>query len=392
MTSDPKSSAEDRRWRLLDKIAAERFSRSFLLIVLMLLLALFIYMVRMFITPVLLAAVFTGLFFPLYKSLCKVVKGKRNLASLIMCFGMLAGLLLPLYFIGGMVSREAIQLYETSEETIQNIITQGQEGPLKWLEELPIPEYIRLEEIDWQSGLTEVAQVAGSVIARVVRKTYESTFQLVVNLAIILFTMFYFFRDGEKLVERLKFLSPLSELHEVELINRFRSVSRAAVRGTLFLGLIQGTVGAITLVIFGVSSPVLWGVVMVVLSIIPMVGPWAVLFPAAIIQMIMGNIWQGIVMILITAIVIGNIDNLFRPRLVGKDAGMHDLMILFSTLGGISLFGVMGFIVGPVVAAMMLTALDIYGLEFKNQLDYAQTLGSRQLTETEETEEDKEIE
>jgi predicted PurR-regulated permease PerM len=111
---------------------------------------------------------------------------------------------------------------------------------------------------------------------------------------------------------------------------------------------------------------------MVILSVIPLVGCWLILYPAAFYLMMTGEFWHGVAVILITAFVISNIDNLLRPRLVGKDAGMHDLMIFFSTLGGLSMFGVMGFIVGPVIAVFFLTILDIYSIEFKTTLDLAQ--------------------
>jgi predicted PurR-regulated permease PerM len=188
-----------------------------------------------------------------------------------------------------------------------------------------------------------------------------------------LFIMFYFFMDGPALLQRIKYLSPLHEEYENAIVSRFISISRATIKGTLLIGLLQGGLGALTLWICGVDSPVLWGVVMVILSIIPMVGAWMVMHPAAIIQVMTGHIWQGIAIFLITILVISNVDNILRPRLVGQDAGMHDLMIFFSTLGGISLFGAMGFIVGPVVAAFFLTILDIYSTEFKFHLDLAQS-------------------
>jgi len=114
----------------------------------------------------------------------------------------------------------------------------------------------------------------------------------------------------------------------------------------------------------------LWAVVMIVLSIIPFFGPWIIMIPAAIVQIIWGNIWQGIGIAAITFVIISNVDNLLRPRLVGKFSGMHDLLIFFSTLGGISVFGVVGFIVGPVVAALFLAILEIYSSEFRSQLDH----------------------
>jgi predicted PurR-regulated permease PerM len=191
--------------------------------------------------------------------------------------------------------------------------------------------------------------------------------------------MFYFFRDGDRLIERLKYLSPLAEEYEDALIKRFISVSKATIKGTLLIGLLKGSLGALTFWIFGVGSPILWGMVMTILSVIPMVGAWLVMYPAAIIMIIIGQVWQGITLFLIAALIIGNIDNVLTPRLVGREAGMHDLLIFFSTIGGISMFGVMGFIVGPVIAALFLTILDIYSIEFKSQLDIAQNfvVGSR---------------
>ena len=144
-------------------------------------------------------------------------------------------------------------------------------------------------------------------------------------------------------------------------------------REDVLLGIIQGFLGGLTFWIFGVGSPILWGVVMALLSVIPLVGSWLVLYPAAIIQLIVGNIFSGIGIILIAAIIISNVDTVLRPRLVGRDTGMHDLMIFFSTLGGISLFGIMGFIIGPVIAVFFLTILDIYAVEFKTTLDMAQS-------------------
>jgi predicted PurR-regulated permease PerM len=110
-------------------------------------------------------------------------------------------------------------------------------------------------------------------------------------------------------------------------------------------------------------------VVATLMSIIPLVGAWVVLYPAAFFQLATGHIWQGLGILLVTVIVIVNVDNLMRPRLVGQEAGMHDLMVFFSTLGGISMFGPMGFIIGPMIAALFLSVLDIYSAEYRDHLD-----------------------
>jgi len=360
--------------------------RGYLLGLLLVLAVVVLYMIRMFLVPILLAAVFAGLFHGGYRWLRKLFRGRRNLAALVSCILLLLILLGPLYLIGNMIANEAIQLYEGSEQTVREFIAKSSDNPIAKLKDTEVGHFLLPLNIDWEKTLTDIGKASGKIVARVVNQTSRTTFQFVVNLFIVLFTMFYFFRDGEELVKRLRYLSPLQDDYEDRLLKRFVSVSRATVRGSLLLGVIQGSIGGLLLWLFGVPSAALWAVVMVVLSIIPMVGAWLVLYPAAIYKLLIGDIWQGIAIAVITAVVIGNIDNLLRPRLVGRDAGMHDLMIFFSTIGGIAVFGVTGFIVGPVIAALFLTVLDIYGTEFQPQLERIEAQEDDDATASDNTE------
>ena len=359
-----------------DQTKSHMLGRGYLLGLLGLLAILFLYMIRMFLIPILLAAVFAGLFHGMFRWLRTRLGGRGGLASILSCILLLLILLGPLYLVGNMIANEAISLYEGSEQSVREFITKASDNPLAKVKESKLGHYLMPLEIDWQKTLSDIGKTSGKIIAQIINRTSRTTFQFVVNLFIVLFTMFYFFRDGEKLVERLRYLSPMQDEYEDKILARFVSVSKATVRGSLLLGVIQGVLGGIILYSFGVPSAALWAVVMVVLSIIPMVGAWLVLYPAAIYLLLIGDIWQGILVIALTAVVVGNIDNLLRPRLVGRDAGMHDLMIFFSTVGGIAVFGVTGFIVGPIVAALLLTVLDIYGTEFKNQLESTPPLSS----------------
>jgi predicted PurR-regulated permease PerM len=180
--------------------------------------------------------------------------------------------------------------------------------------------------------------------------------------------MFYFFRDGTILINRIKYLVPLPEEYEDALIARFVNVSRATIKGTLVIGLIQSTIGAITLWIFGVNTPALWWVVMIILSLIPIVGAWAVMHPAALIQVLLGNVWQGVGIFLVTVLIISTIDNVLRPRLVGQFSGIHDLIVFISAFGGITMFGPLGVLIGPIIAAFFVTTLEIYSMEFRTHL------------------------
>ena len=336
----------------------------------------FFKMVSMFLVPVLVAAVFTAIFYPLYARLLQITRGRIGLSALACCVILLLGLLIPVYFMADLVAAEAITFYQNAEQWVRDIVAKANSGAWDEIANSAWGQRLGLSNVDWQATLQEFATSAGAFLANVINKTSQGTFDLITNLFVTLFTMYYFFKDGAALIQRLKYLIPLDEVYEEALILRFASVSRATIKGTLVIALVQGVLGGLTLWAFGVRSPILWGMVMVLLSIIPMVGAWLVLYPVAIYLLLIGQAWQGVAIFLIGALVIGNIDNLLRPKLVGRDSGMHDLMIFFATLGGIALFGVMGFIIGPVIAALFLTMLDIYGEEFKSQLVLAQTLVS----------------
>ncbi len=355
---------------------AARFSRWFLLVAVIIVTIVFFKMISMFLVPVLMAAVFTAIFYPLYARFMTITRGRASLSALACCVVLLLGLLIPVYFLADLVATEAIAFYQNAEQWVRDIVARANSGAWDELANSTWGQRLGLSTVDWQATLQEIATSAGAFLASVINKTSQGTFDLITNLFVTLFTMYYFFKDGAALIQRLKFLIPLDEVYEEALILRFVSVSRATIKGTLVIALLQGVLGGLTLWAFGVRSPILWGMVMVLLSIIPMVGAWLVLYPVAIYLIIIGQTWQGVAILLIGALIIGNIDNLLRPKLVGRDSGMHDLMIFFATLGGISLFGVMGFIVGPVIAALFLTMLDIYGEEFKSHLELAQTLVS----------------
>ncbi|MBD3321914.1 MAG: AI-2E family transporter [Chitinivibrionales bacterium] len=348
--------------------SGSRLNRRVLIIMLVILGVLLIPIVKLFLVPLVLASTFTTLFYPMYAWLLMRLKGKKALCSLLSCLVLILGVLIPTYVLVHLVTLQTIELYGSAEPRIREIVSRGEEGILGEIQDSKVVRWLRLSRIDWRSSLQDAARTVGKFLTEALNRTSTGVLQLVANLAIMLFTMFYFFIDGERFVKRLRYLSPLRNDYEDLIVNRFLLISRATVKGTFLVGLVQGSIGGIALLVFGVKTWLLWAFIMVILSIIPMVGAWLVMVPAAVIQLLLGNIWQGIGIAAASTVVISNIDNLIRPRLVGKDAKMHDLLIFFSTLGGIAIFGIMGFIVGPVIAALFVTVLDIYGMEFKEEL------------------------
>jgi predicted PurR-regulated permease PerM len=184
----------------------------------------------------------------------------------------------------------------------------------------------------------------------------------------MLYTMFYFLIDGKTLLHKILYYIPLENKDEQQLLQRFTSVAKATIKGTLIIGIIQGALCGLGFALAGIPSPVFWGCLMAVASIIPSVGTAIVWFPALLILLLSKDIGGAIIISISCGLIAGNIDNLIRPRLVGRDTKKHDLFILFSTFGGIAMFGIFGIIIGPIIAALFVTIWEIYGKSFKEYL------------------------
>ena len=197
----------------------------------------------------------------------------------------------------------------------------------------------------------------------------RGTLALIVDFLIMLYAMFFFLIRGRRDLDTIMRYLPLREAEQNQMLQRFVSVTRATLKGTLLIGIVQGTLGGVIFAILGISGAVLWGLLMIVLSVLPMVGGALVWVPAAIVLAIQGAWIKALVLVAFCSLVIGSIDNVMRPRLVGHDTQMSDLLILVSTLGGIGVFGAIGFIVGPIIAALFVTIWDIFGKAYHEDLD-----------------------
>jgi predicted PurR-regulated permease PerM len=188
----------------------------------------------------------------------------------------------------------------------------------------------------------------------------QNTFDFIVNLGIVLYLLFFLLRDGDYLARRIRTAVPLYPEQQRELFNNFTTVIRATVKGNVVVAIVQGVLGGLAFWFLGVHAPVLWAVVMAFLSLLPAVGSALVWFPVAIYFLVTGATWQGIALMVYGVLVIGLVDNVLRPILVGKDTKMPDYVVLIATLGGMALFGINGFVIGPVIAAMFMAVWDIF--------------------------------
>jgi predicted PurR-regulated permease PerM len=220
-----------------------------------------------------------------------------------------------------------------------------------------------------------VGGISGFLINRLSSVTL-GTVNFLFMLFIMLYTMFFFLMDGDKLIDKILYYLPLEDHDERRILNKFTSVTRATLKGTAVIGLLQGVLAGSAFAVVGIDSAVFWGTVMAVLSFIPGIGAALVWVPAVIFLAATGHLAKAIGLGVFCAAVVGSIDNLLRPILVGRDTQMHELMILFGTLGGIIMFGVVGIIIGPIIAALFVTVWDIYGLAFKEVLPEVVASGS----------------
>ena len=338
-----------------------------LILVVLLISVLFFTMIRQFLMVILLSGIFAAMLQPVYQRFNRWFKGKSNLSSGMTLIFIILIIMLPLLGLLGLVAGQAVSISRTVKPWVEQKIQE----PSAFNEILQsLPFYDTLE-----SYSSVIMEKAGEIISKLSTILLESmssatlsTFNFFFLFFIFLYTMFFFLKDGRLILEKILYYLPLTDQDESRMLERFTSVTRATIKGTLVIGVIQGGLAGLAFWIFGIDNALFWGTIMTVLSIIPVVGSAIVWIPAVIILAAMGKFGTAIGLMLVCGIVVGSVDNVLRPRLVGKDTQMHELLILFGTLGGISLFGIVGFIIGPIIAALFVTVWEIYGETFKEYL------------------------
>lgn len=319
-----------------------------------------------FLTAIVAAAILASLFKGPYHTLEKWFRGQRSISALLTCLLVVVIIVTPVLFVLSLVVGEANNLYSIvgQELALQKFV----ERVVVSIQHLPYSDvFLRDGVLNKEQILNDVKQFSQGALG-LLQAAYFGITSFLFWVFVMFFTLYYFLIDGKKILRALTQLSPLRDTHDRLLAEKFISISRATLKGTMVIGAIQGLLGGVMFWIVSVPSPAIWGLVMVFFSIIPMVGSAIVWVPAAIIMFFLGQIWQGIFILAIGFGVISVIDNILRPRLVGKDTQMHPLLIFFASLGGISFFGLPGFILGPIIIALFMALSEIYSIEFRDQL------------------------
>jgi len=340
---------------------------AFVLLLVAAVTALFLAVAWPFLKPLLLGALLAGLFHPLYRWITRLLGGRQSLGAAVTLLVLLVLGLGPISVFLGIVVQQALTVSDQAIPWLSHHLTAASTSNVHdWLvQRFPaLAEYMpSQEQLVQQVGTA--AKTAGAFLVGFASRMTVTTAAFLLNLFVMLYAMFFFFKDGHKILERIFYYLPLSDEDETSMLARFTSITRATVKGTLVIGVIQGTLAGVAFWVAGIDGAALWGTIMTILSIIPGIGAPLVWVPVVIVLFVNGQYMTGTLLLVWCGVVVATIDNFLRPVFVGRDAQMPDLLILIGTLGGLFLFGPIGFIVGPIICGLFLTVWDIYGTTFK---------------------------
>lgn len=319
----------------------------------------FIAVMRSFLLTLLLAAIFAGLLYPFYRRLLRLFRGHQALASAITLLITFVVVIGPMVVFVGVLVSQALQVSQSAVPWIQEQV----DNPSDLVRRLEaLPGFDRLEPYREQI-LTKIGELVGTIGSFMVSKLSDFTKGTVtvgIQFLIMMYAMFLFLMRGGAALRVILSYLPLSKEESTLIVDRFVAVTRASLVSSVVIGVIQGVLGGLAFSIAGIGGAVFWGTLMGVAALVPGVGATVVWLPGVLYLVLSGRTVSGLLLFAFCAVIVGSVDNVIRPRLVGRDTKLPELIVLLSTLGGIMLMGPIGFIIGPVVAALFITVWDIY--------------------------------
>ncbi len=324
----------------------------------------FLWMVGSLATPIFWAVVLAVLFESAYRWILSRLGGREALAATLTILLILVVVVLPLMAIGVAVTREAANVYQRVESGAINV-----QAPIDAAERA-MPQVTRVLErfgldVDrLRQSLSGLAVTVSRFLASQALSIGQNALRLLLMIAVTLYLLFFFLRDGDRLTAAIVRALPLGDVRERRLMRRFARITRATMKGTIIVAMAQGGLAGVTFALLGIPAAVFWGVITTIISLLPAVGSGIVWLPAAIILIVTGHVAKGIILVLVGALVIGMVDNVLRPILVGRDTRIPDWIVFISILGGLASVGLSGFVIGPVVAGLFLTVWEMFTEEF----------------------------
>jgi predicted PurR-regulated permease PerM len=342
-------------------------NKLLILIIVLLVSVIFVSMIRNFLMVILLASIFAAMAQPVFKGLTRLFRGRRTLASFTTLLLFLVIFLLPLAGLLGIVAGQAIKISQSVTPWINQWI-QTPSALREVIARLPFSEYLFQYQGVILQKAGEMVGTVGTMLFNNISSITVTTLYSIFLFFVFLYTMFFLIKDGDAILGKVMYYLPLPEETEKRLLDRFTSVTKATIKGTLVIGAVQGSLAGFAFWAVGIDSAVFWATVMTFLSVIPTVGTAGIWVPAVIILAVSGEYLKALFLLAFCGLLVGSIDNLLRPWIVGRDIELHELFIFFGTLGGLSMFGLLGFIVGPIIAALFVTLWEIYAEYFSDFL------------------------
>ena len=313
-------------------------------------------MISPFVEVLLWAGVLVVVFYPVHQHILRRVRGP-NLAALLSCVLVAVTILAPVTLVTLAIAREAVHAADNLEAGINRLLAPDSRFHHyvdRWVD---IGDF---KAGEWKAALVQSVQDKGGTIAGQTFAILGRVLGAVIKIFFVVFTMYYFFRDGERIRAALLEVLPLEHEQSEQIFDHTREVIAASVNGVIVIAAVQGTLGGIAFAVLGVPSPLMWAAVMFITSMIPLGGSAIVWAPVALFLLFTGHWIQALLMVLWGGLVIGMLDNVLRPKLVGNRTRLHELLVFFSVIGGLAVFGPLGLVVGPVVVAIALALLDVF--------------------------------
>ena len=324
-----------------------------------------------FMSIIILASVVTSVFNPVYSFIKLENRINPPFASLLTCFLIFIILFIPIALFVGILSKEAYDLYLMGKNAVINDQLKSLLESSRILERANIflsNFSITISSEELNQAISELIKIVGLFLYEQARLIASNMFKFLVNFFFMLIIIYFLFIDANKLIAFIIDLSPLPKEQDEKLIEKFKDMAGAILFGNGICGLIQGTLGGIVFMSFGLESPFLWGVIMALLAFLPILGVGAVFIPAAVYLFLTERIAAGIFFIIFYLVLSGGIEYFFKPKLVGKRVKMHTVLVFLAIMGGLKLFGILGIIYGPLIVTAFLTLTDIYHASYQAQV------------------------
>jgi predicted PurR-regulated permease PerM len=340
-------------------------TRIFLLAILFAVLGACFFLFRPFLIIILVAAILASIFYKPYEWLAKKIGGRKKIAAAIMCILIILVIVIPLTNLIIFGAQKSVAAYS---ETMNFLNTGGFENTIKKDPFKSAEKLLNIDSEGLKAIILDVAQKSSNFLVSGATGFLKGTTTFIVSLILIVFTLFFFFVDGQKMLERLMYWTPLPDKYDYLIFKKFRDVSYTVFLSTFLVALAQSILVAIAFFIVGLPA-FFPAIATALLSMIPFFGAWLIWVPASIYLLVTGHIWQGIFMIIFGATIISTVDNVIRMYMINGKAEVHPIFVLFSVLGGISLFGFWGIIIGPLLISLAVTILNIY-----DEIEYSKIL------------------